>query len=68
MWNKRQKIPLSHNGNHFVFSDLRKFAEQYGDVIGWEQSNRALFSHMGFQELTGSTISIPYWNMCMRIT
>ncbi|MGZ4847253.1 MAG: hypothetical protein ACXV7G_11215 [Halobacteriota archaeon] len=21
--------------------DLRKFAEQYGDIIGWEQSNRA---------------------------
>ena len=41
MWNKRQKIPLAHNGNHFVFGDLRKFAEQYGDVIGWDQSNRA---------------------------
>ena len=41
MWNKRQQIPMSHNGNHFVLGDLRKFAEQYGDVIGWEQSNRA---------------------------
>jgi hypothetical protein len=41
MWLKRQKIPLSHNNNHFTMADLRKFAEQYGDVIGWEQSNRA---------------------------
>jgi len=41
MWLKRQQIPVSHNGNHFVMGDLRKFAEQYDDVIGWEQSNRA---------------------------
>ncbi len=26
---------------HFVLGDLRKFAEQYGDIIGWEASNRA---------------------------
>ena len=25
----------------FVLSDLRKFTEQYGDVIQWDQSNRA---------------------------
>lgn len=25
----------------FVLDDLRKFAEQYEDVIGWDQSNRA---------------------------
>ena len=30
MWNKRQQIPMSHNGNHFVLGDLRKFAEQHG--------------------------------------
>lgn len=41
MWLKRQKIPLSYNNNHFTMGDLRKFSEQYGDVIGWEQSNRA---------------------------
>jgi len=41
MWLKRQKIPLSHNNNHFTMGDLRKFAEQYGDIIQWEQSNRA---------------------------
>ena len=34
------KIPLVRGG-HFVCGDLRKFAEQLGDVIQWEQSNRA---------------------------
>jgi hypothetical protein len=40
MWIKRQKIPMSRFQKHFVLSDLRKFAEQYGDVIEWDQSNR----------------------------
>ncbi|MGZ4847676.1 MAG: hypothetical protein ACXV3E_07835, partial [Halobacteriota archaeon] len=26
---------------HFRLGDLRKFTEQYGDIIGWDQSNRA---------------------------
>ncbi|MGZ4852505.1 MAG: hypothetical protein ACXV3D_04880 [Halobacteriota archaeon] len=41
MWVKRAKIPLSRVKLHFVLGDLRKFAEQYGDLIGWDQSNRA---------------------------
>ncbi len=41
MWIKRQKIPMSRFSGHFVLSDLRKFAEQYGDIIQWDQSNRA---------------------------
>ncbi|MGB8311374.1 MAG: hypothetical protein WCE81_05880 [Halobacteriota archaeon] len=40
-WIKRQKVPLSRISGHFVLGDLRKFAEQHGDVIQWEQSNRA---------------------------
>ena len=40
-WVKREKIPMSHFNGHFVLGDLRKFTEQYGDIIGWEQSNRA---------------------------
>ncbi|MGB8311989.1 MAG: hypothetical protein WCE81_09025 [Halobacteriota archaeon] len=39
-WARRKKIPLVHGG-HFVCGDLRKFAEQHGDVIQWDQSNRA---------------------------
>jgi hypothetical protein len=49
MWIKRQKIPLTRTTSHFVLGDLRKFAEQYGDIIQWDhgdiiqwdQSNRA---------------------------
>jgi hypothetical protein len=41
MWVKRQKIRMSRFNGHFVLGDLRKFAEQHGDIIQWEQSNRA---------------------------
>jgi integrase len=41
MWIKRQKIPLLRIKNHFVLGDLRKFTEQFGDIIQWDQSNRA---------------------------
>ena len=41
MWLKRENIPLSRIATHFTLGDLRKFAEQNGDVIQWEQSNRA---------------------------
>ena len=40
-WVKRQKIPLSQISSHFMVGDLRKFTEQYGDIIQWDQSNRA---------------------------
>ncbi len=32
-WIKRQKIPMSRFRGHFQLADLRKFAEQHGDVI-----------------------------------
>ena len=41
MWIKRQQIPMLQFKGHFVLGDLRKFAEQYGDTIQWDQSNRA---------------------------
>jgi hypothetical protein len=40
MWMKRHPVPMSRFKGHFELGDLRKFAEQYGDVIEWEQSNR----------------------------
>jgi hypothetical protein len=40
-WIKRQKIPMSRFKGHFQLGDLRKFAEQHGDIIQWDQSNRA---------------------------
>src|SRR5208283_5930560 len=41
MWLKRQRIPLSKIDGNFNPSDFRKFCEQCGDVIEWDQSNRA---------------------------
>jgi hypothetical protein len=32
---------MSQFDGHFQLGDLRKFAEQHGDIIQWEQSNRA---------------------------
>jgi len=43
---KRQKIPLSRTSGQFVLGDLRKFAEQHGDIIQWDHSNRSyILSH-----------------------
>jgi hypothetical protein len=40
-WLQRQRIPLARCNSHFITSDLRKFTEQHGDVVGWNESNRA---------------------------
>ena len=47
-WLKRNHVPLERGDlikdpdkRHFVAGDLRKFAEQMGDIIKWDQSNRA---------------------------
>jgi hypothetical protein len=32
-WIRQHKIQLTRSANHFVVGDLRKFAEQYGDII-----------------------------------
>jgi len=40
-WIRQHKIQLTRKAHHFVVGDLRKFAEQHGDIIWWEQSNRA---------------------------
>jgi hypothetical protein len=42
MWLKRNRISLSRVPDKtFTPSDLRKFAEQYGDIIRWDHTNRA---------------------------
>ncbi len=40
-WLKRNPVPMLRCQTRFTASDLRKFAEQHGDVIGWDLSNRA---------------------------
>jgi integrase len=43
-WLLRQKIPLPRVKDakkaHLWLSDFRKFAEQFGDIIGWDATNR----------------------------
>ena len=39
-WLKHQKVPLLHGNYHFVPGDLRKFCEQMGDILQWDQSNK----------------------------
>jgi hypothetical protein len=43
-WLERQRIPLPRvrdpNKAHMWLSDFRKFAEQFGDIIGWDATNR----------------------------
>jgi len=36
-----RKATLTKIQSHFILGDLRKFTEQYGDIIQWDQSNRA---------------------------
>jgi integrase len=59
MWVKRQKIPLSRISGHFVLGDLRKFAEQYGDVIQWNESNRAYILTHGVSGIEWSHYKHP---------
>ncbi len=40
-WLRGKRVPLTRVNTHFVCGDLRKFAEQHGDIIGWDHSNRA---------------------------
>jgi integrase len=40
-WLKQNEIRLMRSDVRIVNGDLRKFAEQHGDIIQWEQSNRA---------------------------
>ena len=40
-WLKCNEVRLLQSNVRIVNSDLRKFAEQLGDIIQWEQSNRA---------------------------
>ena len=40
-WLHKLRIRLSRCNSHFVASDLRKFAEQHGDIVGGNESNRA---------------------------
>ncbi len=75
MWVKRAKIPISRFKGQFVLGDLRKFAEQHGDIIGWDQSNRAYILTHGVSGVDWTHYKHPlpenvydsymrYWETC----
>lgn len=58
-WLQKRQIPLTRCSSHFVASDLRKFAEQQGDVIGWNESNRAYILTHGVRGIEWSNYRHP---------
>jgi len=56
---QKLKIPLVRCNSHFVTSDLRKFAEQQGDLIGWNESNRAYILTHGVRGIEWSNYRHP---------
>jgi integrase len=68
-WIKRQKIPMSRFQKHFALGDLRKFAEQQGDVIQWHQSNKNyIMTHgvSGSEWLYKNPLPEPVYDVFMK--
>ena len=68
-WTQKQRIPLTRCKSYFVTSDLRKFAEQWGDMIGWNESNRAYILTHGVSGVEWAHYRHPLpkyvYNVCM---
>ncbi|MGZ4852220.1 MAG: hypothetical protein ACXV3D_03395 [Halobacteriota archaeon] len=58
-WLQKLRIPLARCNAHFTASDLRKFAEQHGDVVGWNESNRAYILTHGVRGIEWSNYRHP---------
>jgi len=62
-WLQRQKIPLPRvrdsSKAHLWLSDFRKFAEQFGDVIGWDATNRKYILAHGMTGVDWSHYKYP---------
>jgi len=54
----RRDDSLKDYRSHFVPSDLRKFAEQRGDLVGGNESNRAYILMHGVKGLSGVITAI----------
>lgn len=64
---------LTRSANHFILGDLRKFAEQYGDIILRDLSNRAHIMTHGVSSVEWThyrhplpeyiyDVDMKYWN------
>lgn len=56
---QKLRVPLTRCKAHFTASDLRKFAEQHGDVVGWNESNRACILTHGVRGIEWSNYRHP---------
>ena len=59
IWFTRKKYPLKRCDHHFVLGDLRKFAEQHGDAICWNDSNRSYILTHGVSGVQWSHYKSP---------
>jgi len=57
-WSRDKKIPLLYTHDYFKLSDGRKFCEQYGDIIQWDQSNKNYILTHGSAELISDFIKV----------
>jgi len=53
-------IRLLQSGARIVNGDLRKFCEQMGDILEWDQVNKSNILTHASQERTGDSISIRF--------
>jgi integrase len=58
-WLRYHEVRLVKSKVRIVMGDLRKFAEQHGDVIGWNESNRAYILTHGVRGIEWSNYRHP---------
>jgi integrase len=58
-WLRYHEVPLIKSNVRFAMGDLRKFAEQHGDVVGWNESNRAYVLTHGVRGIEWSNYRHP---------
>lgn len=62
-WWNDSRFPISNKGI-FVLGDLRKFTEQYGNIVQWDQSNRAYIMTHGVMGSIEGTLSTRCRKTC----
>jgi integrase len=58
-WLRKYEVRLLKSNVRIVMGDLRKFAEQWGDIIGWNESNRAYILTHGVRGVEWSNYRHP---------
>jgi len=52
-WLKQRRVPLLNESRHFLPGDERKFCEQMGDILEWDQSNKNYIPTQGVSQSIG---------------